>query len=226
MFEVKAVKLDQEFFQQDALTLAPELLGKKLIRTSSGENLICRIVEVEAYVGPEDKGCHAYQNKRTDRTEVMFWPGGHAYIYLIYGIHNLLNVVASVKGKPEAVLLRACEPLQGIKKMAENRELDLKLDRVIASQKTAHKKSLPPGGCPADLKELTDGPGKLTQALAIDRNLNGHDLRKQGTLYLADGQPGPGEEVVSSERINIDYAEEYREKPWRFYLKNNDFVSC
>ena len=218
--------LEQEFFQQDALTLAPELLGKKLIRERQGERIICRIVEVEAYMGPEDKGCHAYQNRRTDRTEVMFWPGGHAYIYLIYGIHNLLNVVASAQDKPEAVLLRACEPLQGIEKMIENRELDLELDNISGLRETVNYLSLPPGSCSAVFQGLTNGPGKLTQALDIDRSLNGHDLKQQGTLYLADGQLRSQEKIARSARINIDYAEEYQEKLWRFYLENNDFVSC
>ena len=220
------MKLSKEFFQQNALTLAPRLLGKKLIREREGERLICRIVEVEAYVGPEDKGCHAYQNKRTERTEVMFWPGGYAYIYLIYGIHNLLNVVASDRDKPEAVLLRACEPLQGLEKMAVNRKLDPDIDSIFAFRRTDDNLSSSPGSCPKALRRLTDGPGKLTQALAIDRSLNGHDLKEQDSLFLVDGKLKPGEKVARSERINIDYAEEYREKPWRFYLENNDFVSC
>ena len=220
------MKLSKEFFQQNALTLAPRLLGKKLIREREGARLICRIVEVEAYVGPEDKGCHAYQNKRTERTEVMFWPGGYAYIYLIYGIHNLLNVVASDRDKPEAVLLRACEPLQGLEKMAANRELDFDTDSIFVSRRTDGNWNSPPESFPKVLRRLTNGPGKLTQALAIDRSFNGHDLKGQDTLYLADGKLKPGEKIARSERINIDYAEEYRGKPWRFYLENNDFVSC
>lgn len=198
------IKLGQDFYQQDALVVAKDLLSKLLVREIEGTKIICRIVETEAYIGPEDKGCHAYQNKRTKRTEVMFWSGGHAYIYLIYGMYHCLNVVTGQKNKPEAVLIRAIEPITGINRIKEN--------RVIKSKK---------------IEDLTNGPGKLCQALAIDKKLNGYDLISGNDLYIINDNNYNHQEydIVADKRINIDYAEEYKDKLWRFYLKGNPFVS-
>jgi DNA-3-methyladenine glycosylase len=200
--EVITIKLDADFYQQDALVVAQKLIGKLLVRKLQGTEVISQIVETEAYIGPEDKGCHAYQNKRTKRTEVMFSSGGHAYIYLIYGMYYCFNVVASVKDKPEAVLIRAVEPIAGTDIIREN--------RAIKSKKLA---------------ALTNGPGKLCQALNLDKKLNGYNLISGDELYLTDDNTEQNCQIVSTKRINIDYAEEYRDTPWRFYLKGNPFVS-
>lgn len=191
---------DVAFFTQPALILAPQLLGKKLVRVVDGQQLVSKIVEVEAYVGPHDKGAHTFGNKRTARTETMFWRGGHIYVYLIYGMYHCMNIVAANEGQPEAVLIRAVEPLQGIELMQQQ--------RAIKSNK---------------LPLLTNGPGKLTRALAIDMNANGYDLLTEQSLYLMEGDEP--EKIITTPRINIDYAEEYIEMPWRFYIANNAFVS-
>ena len=194
------MRLNEDFYRQDALTVAQELLGKFIVRETDGQRIKAKIVETEAYLGPEDKGCHAYQNKKTARTEVMFKQGGVAYVYLIYGLHNLFNVVVNDK-KPEAVLIRAVEPRQGLEMMKENRK--------IKSNK--------------DL-DLTNGPGKLTEALDIDRRFNDYDLISGDKLYLTSEQSNDFQ-ILSSKRINIDYAEEYKDKPWRFYIKGSQFTS-
>jgi DNA-3-methyladenine glycosylase len=199
---VTTIKLDADFYQQDALVVAQKLIGKLLVRRLQGTEVICKIVETEAYIGPEDKGCHAYQNKRTKRTEAMFTSGGHAYIYVIYGMYYCFNVVASVKDKPEAVLIRAVEPIAGIDIIREN--------RAIKSMKIA---------------ALTNGPGKLCQALNIDKKLNGYNLISEDELYLTGDNTDQDYQLVATKRINIDYAEDYKDKPWRFYHQGNPFVS-
>ncbi|MFW6035012.1 MAG: DNA-3-methyladenine glycosylase [Halothermotrichaceae bacterium] len=196
------MKLGYDFYQQDAVTTAEKLVGKYVVRKIFEQKIICRIVETEAYVGPEDKGCHAYQNKKTKRTEVMFKKGGAAYIYLIYGIHNCFNIVVNRKNKPEAVLIRAVEPIEGLEIIRKN--------RPIKSNK---------------IEELTNGPGKLCQALVIDRKLNGYDLVDGDRLYITEQVEGQQFQIASGTRINIDYAEEYKDKLWRFYIKGNSFIS-
>ena len=196
------MRIEREFFTQDAVSLAQNLIGKGVVREIGEDKIIVRIVETEAYVGPEDKGCHAYNNKRTKRTEKMFLPGGHAYIYLIYGMYYCFNVVAAYEGKPEAVLIRGVEPIIGLKQIQENRK--------IKSNK---------------MTDLTNGPGKLCQALSINKELNGSDLILGKSLYIIDLDDKKHWEILSGPRINIDYAEEYVEVPWRFYIKNNPYVS-
>ncbi|MDW7673757.1 MAG: DNA-3-methyladenine glycosylase [Bacillota bacterium] len=194
--------LGYEFYQQDALIVAKELLGKLLVRKIGDREVICSIVETEAYIGPEDKGCHAYQNKRTKRTEVMFHSGGHAYIYFIYGMYYCFNVVTNLKDKPEAVLIRAVEPIAGLDIIKES--------RCIKSKKIA---------------DLTNGPGKLCQALNINKALNGYNLVSGDQLYIKENPQQHKFSIKSAKRINIDYAEEYIDMPWRFYIKDNPFVS-
>lgn len=195
-------RLSKEFYNQDAVTLSKALLGKILVREIDGEKVLCRIVETEAYVGPEDKGCHAYGNKKTERTKTMFLEGGVAYIYIIYGMYNCLNIVATEKGKPEAVLIRAVEPLNNIEVLKRYR--NIKSDKI---------------------QDLTNGPGKLCKAINIDRSLNGYDLVNGNELYVVEPESEEDFEIVESKRINIDYAEEYKDKLWRFYVKNNKFIS-
>jgi DNA-3-methyladenine glycosylase len=192
--------MNRYFFKQDAVTLAKDLLGKILVRKVEGRTINSLITETEAYVGPEDKGSHAYNNKRTKRTETMFKEGGHAYIYLIYGMYNCLNIVCSEKDKPEAVLIRAVEPLNEIEY--------IRMNRKIKSNK---------------VEDLTNGPGKLCQALDIDTSLDGIDLLNNSVLYIQDNLSN--HEIVASKRINIDYAGEYANKLWRFYIKGNKFIS-
>lgn len=195
------MRLDYDFYRRDALIVAKELLGMHLVRIVDGRRLSCRIVETEAYRGPEDKGCHAYNNRRTSRTEVMFRPGGCAYIYFIYGMYYMLNIVTAEADQPQAVLIRAGEPLEGIELMQARRP------------KAANR-------C-----QLLSGPGKLCRAMAIDRSLNGHDLVTGEELFLEQPEQLVLEPIAQSKRINIDYAEEWKDKPWRFFFKGNPCVS-
>ncbi|WBW97876.1 DNA-3-methyladenine glycosylase [Oceanirhabdus sp. W0125-5] len=193
-------KLNREFYTRDGITLAKELLGKILVRRIEDEFIACKIVETEAYMGPEDKGCHAYGNRKTKRTKTMFFEGGHSYVYLIYGMYNCLNVVANSEGKPEAVLIRAVEPLHGIEYIREFRK--------IKSNKT---------------QNYTNGPGKLCMALNLDKSHDGLDLVHSNEIFILDNEQQV--DIVESKRINIDYAEEFKDKLWRFYIKDNTFVS-
>ena len=193
--------LGKNFYARDGISLAKDLLGCYLIKEVEQDKIITKIVETEAYIGPEDKACHAYNNKRTKRTEVMFGRPGLAYVYLIYGIHNCFNIVAGKEGKPEAVLIRAVEPVSGMNYIKDNREI----------------------GSRPDI-ELTNGPGKLTEALGINRDFNGLSLTESKELYLTSGEDIPESEIRSGPRINIDYAEEFTGKSWRFYI-NSDFIS-
>lgn len=194
--------LSKSFYLNDGLTVAKELLGKILVRELDGKIGYFKIVETEAYMAPEDKACHAYGNKVTSRTKTIFLEGGVAYIYLIYGMYNCLNVVANTEGVAHAVLVRAVEP------MTEESVAMCYSNRKIKSKK---------------IEDLTNGPGKLCQALSIDKNLDGYSLLEKGAMYIIQGEAPL--EIASSKRVNIDYAEEYKDKLWRFYIADNSFVS-
>jgi len=195
------LRLKQEFYQKDAVQAARDLLGKIIVRKYDGKIIKVKIVETEAYCGAEDKASHAHNNKKTKRTAPMFKEGGHAYIYLIYGMYYCLNVVTAAENNPHAVLIRGVEPLKGLKYIKENRQ--------IKSSRS---------------KDLTNGPGKLSQALKIDKSFDGCNLVENNSLYLTDGGTEDFE-IESSPRVNIDYAEEYKDKKWRFLIKNNKYVS-
>ena len=192
--------LNQSFYETDGITLAQNLLGKIIVRKYEDKIIKCIITETEAYCGPEDKGCHAFDNKKTKRTFPMFLNGGKSYIYLIYGMYYCFNVVANKEDIPHAVLIRSVEPIEGLEIIKKNRN--------IKSKK---------------IEDLTNGPGKLCIALNIDKNLNTYDLTLGEELYIEENSFNF--EVFKSKRINIDYAEEYKDKLWRFYIKNNKFVS-
>lgn len=197
------MRLSSDFYLQDVLDVAPQLLGKRLVRIIDNHKLVCKIVEVEAYKGPEDKGSHAYGNRYTKRTKTMFKSGGSAYVYLIYGMHNLLNIVVAGLDQPQAVLIRAGEPLEGIKAMAKRRGL-------------THRQ----------IRQIANGPGKLCTAMAVDRSFDGYDLVQGKQLYIEESLEQQPWTIVKSKRINIDYAEEYKDKLWRFYIKDNPCVSA
>lgn len=191
--------------QVSALEAAPLLLGHTLVRKTEDGEICCRIVETEAYGGIQDKGSHAYGGRRTGRTEIMFGKGGTAYIYLIYGMYNCLNIVTGGEGNPQAVLIRAVEPLT-------------EKDRILMS--------LYRGNLPRRHQDLSNGPGKLCRALRIDRSLNGQMLSVSGgPLFLEPGESVPPSEIRMGARINIPYADEYAGVPWRFFIKDHPFVS-
>ena len=194
--------LERQFYELEVLTVAKELLGKHLVREASEGVTIGKIVETEAYKGPEDKASHTFGNLRTDRTEVQFGPKGHAYVFQIYGMYYCLNVTGGrVPGKPEAILVRALEPVSGIEIMTKRR----RLSKIRAS-------------------DLTNGPGKLCMAMAISTRQNGADLCAK-PLHIDDGVKVDRADIVQTTRINVDYAGEWKSLPWRFYLQDNDFVS-
>ncbi len=191
-------KLPREFYLCDGIELSKKLLGKILVRDKGGVVTRARIVETEAYMGTVDKAAHSYKNNSGGRCNIQYGPGGFAYVYLIYGMYSCFNIVANAEGIPEVSLIRALEPLDGIKTMMERRKTD-------------------------KIKNLCGGPGKLCMAMDIDRSLYGADLCGD-ELYLTD-DGFCGFEIASGPRINIDYAEEAADFPWRFTIKGNGFVS-
>jgi DNA-3-methyladenine glycosylase len=198
----RGVKLRRDFYTRgDALSVARELLGRLLVVPApNGERVSGRIVEVEAYCGVEDRASHAYGGRRTARTETMYAEGGVAYVYFIYGMHYQFNVVTGPEGLPHAVLVRAVEPAEGVEWMRRRRPA--RKDR-----------------------ELTSGPGKLCQALGIDRSFDGEDLLGQRVWIEETGSPLSQEEVAAGARIGVAYAGPDALKPWRFWLKDNEYVS-
>jgi DNA-3-methyladenine glycosylase len=192
------VKLDHDFYRRSTLEVAQGLLGKVLVRRLRGRNLAGKIVETEAYVGPHDLACHASKG-RTPRTSIMFRDGGYAYVYMIYGFYFCLNAVTEPEDYPAAVLIRAIEPLDHIPVMKRLRKN------------------------PDHSTNIGSGPGKLCMAMSIDKNLNGVDLTGD-TLWIEDRKLDVGR-IITTSRIGVDYAGEYKDKPWRFYVEGNPHVS-
>lgn len=193
------LKLTRDFYERDTLLVAKELLGKHLVRTSEEGTTIGKIVEVEAYVGPDDAAAHSSRGIRGGRTEVMYGSGGHAYVYLIYGMYYCFNIVTNVIEKPEAVLIRALEPVDGLELMKKRRKTDA-------------------------LKNLCSGPGKLCSAMGISKIDYGEDLTG-GEIYLLDSGRISDSEILATPRINIDYAGEAKDYPWRYVIRGNKYVS-
>jgi DNA-3-methyladenine glycosylase len=162
-----------------------------------GKTAVGRIVETEAYRGPDDAAAHSYRGRRTARTEVMFGPAGFAYVFVLYGVHHAFNVVTARSGKPEAVLIRAIQPIRGVEIMAERR------------------------GLPVGHRAIGNGPGKLCQALGINKEHYGVNIT-QGVITISDG---PRATVETSPRVGIDYAGEWAAKPWRFVERGSPYVS-
>ena len=186
-------KLKREFYTQDANTVAINLIGKILVHGKTSGI----IVEAEAYTA-EDKASHSYGKRRTKRTEIQFKDGGFSYVYIIYGMYYCFNVTANIAGVPEAVLIRALEPLNGIDIMKSRRNTD-------------------------NEKNLCNGPGKLCRALNITSEQYGEDLCGQELYILDEGMKNF--RVMTSERINVAYAEECSKFLWRYYAAGNNFVS-
>ena len=205
-------KLLRDNYLGNTVSIAKDLLGKYLVRMWHGQPLVCRIVETEAYVGAIDKAAHAYRYHKTPRNATMFGPPGHAYIYLIYGMHCCLNFVTEPEGEPSAVLLRGLEPVWGTEQMHL-----LRFGKSLA-QLTAYQR-----------KNFLNGPGKCCQALGLTRQDNALDLTGN-ELFLCDaledlGLP-PAPQVIytqhTGKRIGIDYAEEAADFPWRFWLERTE----
>jgi DNA-3-methyladenine glycosylase len=179
------------------LNVARDCIGKHLIRETSEGRVVGRIVEAEAYRGPEDRAAHSFGGRRTARTEVMFGPPGHAYVFFVYGMHWHFNLVTTGIGAPHAVLIRAVEPIVGVELMAARRKLS------------------------PEHRDLANGPGKLCRAFAIDGAAYGSDLTA-GPLFLSEG---PRCKIARSARIGVDYAGDWALRPWRFYDPESSGVS-
>ena len=194
-------KLPREFYtRSNVLTVTRDLLGKLLVvPAADGTRVSGWIVEAEAYRGPKDRASHAFGGRRTRRTETMYRIGGTAYIFFVYGMYNQFNVVTNGEDIPHAILVRAVEPVEGIQLMMERRP-----------------------GQPE--RNLTNGPGKLCIALGIDRRLDGADLLGS-KVWVEEGIGVPRSRIAQGPRVGIDYAEEWIDKPWRFWIKENRFVS-
>ena len=185
--------MERSFYERDVVTVARELIGRLLVHDSPEGRTSGVITETEAYSGINDPACHAYPYKRTKRTEVLFGPGGHAFVYLIYGMYHCMNVSANIPGQPEGVLIRSLEPVEGI-------ELMKKRD----------------GGKPDS--KLCLGPGRLCRAMGIGMSHYGYDLCGD-TLFIEAGTDEKCYgEIKTSPRINIDYAGYAKDWPWRFYI--------
>ena len=199
--------IDKEFYNRSAIDVANDLLGKVLVREVDGRILKGKIVETESYIGAIDKARHAYNGRRTKRTEILYSDCGVAYVYFIYGLYHCFNVVTNEKDVAEAVLIRAIEPLN-------------EFDYISQVRYKKQFKEL----SKTQIKNLTNGPSKLCLAYLIDKDLNGDKLYEQGKIYLEESEENDFE-IVKTKRIGIDYAEEAKDFLWRFYIKDNDFVS-
>lgn len=200
------MKLDRNFYNRDTLVVAKELLGQILVHKIDGKLLSGMIVETEAYLGVNDKAAHAYGGRRTKRVETMYGPPGRAYVYIIYGMYNCLNTITREEGVPQGVLIRGIEPIEGLEYMALNR-FNKQLEKLTKNQ----------------MKNLTNGPGKLCQAMMINRSLDKEDLCGE-KLYIEKGID-KNFNIVEAKRIGIDYAEEARDFLYRFYVEGNPNVS-
>lgn len=197
----RSEKLPRDFYtRRNVLQVARELLGKRLVVAGADEALVSgMIVETEAYRGPLDKASHAYGHRRTLRTETMYGLGGTAYVYFIYGMYSQFNVVTNVAEIPHAILVRAIEPLEGIDVMRRRR--GVKSDR-----------------------DLTNGPGKLCIAMNINRRFNRADLLGD-EVWIEEHEKIKPRQIAAGPRIGISYAQEYVTKPWRFWIRDNSYVS-
>jgi DNA-3-methyladenine glycosylase len=197
-----AMKLPTSFYtRKDVVKIARQLLGKVLVTEIGGKYTSGIIVETEAYAGPTDKACHAYLHRNTRRTAPMFLEGGIAYIYLIYGMYHLFNIVTHEAGQPYAVLVRAIEPIDGIDTMLERR------------------------GLPALTPQLTAGPGTMSIALGLKKTMSGESL--QGPhIWLEDRHiKVPARDIVATTRVGVAYAAEDALLPYRFLIRDNPYVS-
>jgi DNA-3-methyladenine glycosylase len=196
------MKLPESFYQHnDVVGISRSLLGKYVFTHIDGELTGGYIVETEAYNGVVDKAAHSYGNKLTPRTKVMYMNGGVAYVYLCYGIHEMFNIVTSVEGNPQAILIRAIQPTDGLEIMQLRRNMD-----VVKPS-------------------ITSGPGSVAKALGISRNINGISLQSN-TLWLEDrGMIIAEEDIAAVPRVGVDYAGEDALLPYRFFIKGNIYVS-
>lgn len=202
-------RLSLDFYEKSTEKVAPELLGKFLVRKTNGKYWVGKIVETEAYLGEGDAASHAYRGQ-TKRNTPMFGPAGHAYVYFTYGMHWMFNIVTEKEGRATAVLIRAVEPL---------------LEPSAPISDTSKKA----------LRQKGSGPARLTKWLKIDKSLNEVDLTKSDDLFITDkfsdsshvftAEKITKNQIIAESRVGVDFAGEDKEKPLRFYLKGNDYIS-
>ncbi len=198
-------RLRRDFYLRKPLKVARDLIGKELVHMTDDGKISGKIVDVEAYGGDkEDLACHSLSGGKTDRNEIIFNKGGFVYIYLIYGMYYCLNIVVGKKDYPATVFIRAVEPLEGLSLMKKKRNFKNKKNRKIFN--------------------LTNGPGKLCQAMGFDKTCYGKDLCRN-EIYVLDSKSVSDSEINYLPRVNIDYAGESKHYPWRIILKSNKFVS-
>ncbi len=200
------IKLDREFYSRETLIVAKDLLGKILVHHTNGYIVKGKIVETEAYLGLNDKACHSYGGKISKRVATMYDKAGTAYVYFIWGKYSCFNVITVKKGVPEGVLIRAIAPVENKEQMIVNR-FNKNHEELSQYQK----------------KNISNGPGKLTLSLNIDRKLNEEDLCGD-KLYLERGQEEKFN-IIETKRIGIDYAQEAIDYPYRFYIEDSPYVS-
>lgn len=195
--------LSRSFYtRHDVIQISKDLLGKRLVSTIDNKVTVGKIVETEAYRAPDDKACHAYGNRLTDRTRTMFDEGGVAYVYICYGIHHLFNVVTADSGMAHAVLIRAVEPLDGKEIMQQRRQMSF------------------------SRKEICNGPGKFTRAMGIEKPVNGCQLwTRKSPVYIEHGDTIGPEQIIEGPRVGMATAEECSNWPWRFRIKDNKWTS-
>jgi len=207
---IKNRKLKRGFYIKPTIEVAKNLLGKYLIHKFRNRKIVGKIVETEAYIGPQDKASHAHRGKITERNKAEYMIGGHIYIYLVYGMHWQLNISTANYGQPECVLIRAVEPTVDIAKFQIS---NLKFKNDISKLKF--------------IKNSTNGPGKLCKYLKLDKRHYGLDLAENKEMWLEDREDKiKPSQIVASRRIGIDYAGPYwAKRKWRFYINGNHFVS-
>lgn len=197
-----AKKIPIDFYRRDdVVQIASDLIGKDLYTCIGGKICAGTIVETEAYRGPEDRASHAFNNRRTPSNEMMYSAGGKVYIYICYGIHDMLNIVTGTEGSSHAILIRAIEPHTGIEYMRERRNL-FNNDR-----------------------RLCQGPGSLAKAMGLNKSHNGADILSDMIWIEDSGKSYSADEINSSARIGLNFEGPYKLIPWRFYLKGNIYVS-
>lgn len=196
-------KIPIDFYRRDdVVQIALDLIGKDLYTCIEGKICAGTIVETEAYRGPEDRASHAFNNRRTPSNEMMYRAGGKVYMYICYGIHDMLNIVTGAEGCSHAVLIRAIEPHTGIEHMRERRKLY------------------------NDDHRLCQGPGSLAKAMGLNKSHNGSDILLSDKIWIEDsGKKFSADEIKASARIGLNFDGPYKMIPWRFYLKGNNYVS-
>lgn len=199
-------KLSRGFYERDTLIVARELLGKILVSETCGSRISCMISEVEAYTGVADRACHAYGGKKTKRTMPLWGEAGHSYIYFIYGMYYMLNVVTQLEGEPCAVLIRGVIPIEPMDLISQMR-YDKTFERLNKRQ----------------IRNLANGPGKVCDMLGLDLSHNQVDLLGD-TLYVLDAPLIEDERILNSKRINIDYAGEAKDYLYRYYIKDYEEI--